>query len=1113
MAQNATISLIRNNPNIMSYLQRKLFASLLVFSLVFTNIVPAFAADEEQDSAPEQSEQQEQPDQSSDEDQTDSQESEEETQNEEDSNEEAEQESEENTEESSEEADQDEESTEQESEEPSTEQESDEENQNEEDSTEEEQTEYQNNSITPFSSPIVQVQDLEGDLCENTLVENGAAEITSESTGLVDVVALEDLLDGDWDVFDTIPGWYTDYGTSGIEVHRGSVIFPPHSGEFLIELDSHENATNGGNTNSAMSQDLELVAGDYSVSFAFRPRRATVNDNTIEVLFDDVVIGTADGTDTSAWVEYEFDIPNVSQGDHKITFRAAGEANSFGGLLDSISLNRYMTSETDDCSNYIPVFAAIDLPFAPMCTENDELVLQIRFTENTTAALTVNTLTEQFTDLSDGVEDGVINVPLTDSNGSMLLDTAMPSDDDFDGLGLQRLGNGQFELMQGRQLSEESTDILEAYLTLGEGEFTAITDGTYAFENNDQAEILDPTNSLHWFTRTTGGRDSKVISFTSNCDPIPTPPFNTMCSLDGTVSLQVRFYGDTDLEQSVTTNSQTYFDETDGVVDGAVTIPLSDFNGVYFEDTSLPESFDGLGLQRLGLGEFRLVQGPSDEVATAQVYLTLASGEFTSFQNTPSGLGELELTNNFNFIDQVEILDPANTVSSTTYASTGYDDVTYTYTTDCEPLWPLPPFEEACTIDGEQMLYVRFTNNTNTDKTVTTSTKTFVTENGVIQIPLADSTGAYIVDEEFPTEFDGLGLQRLGDGSIKIRQSQSASEELAKKIEAYLTLGTGNFLSFAEGSFKLEDNDVAEILDPANTFHFYGRTTSGQDELLLETENSCELPPTPPFENICELDEILYLDIRFLNRTNTELLVSTESEDFSPVEGVTRIPLTTETGEYIQDSTLPSEFLGLALQRQGEGFMTLSHGSQTDLTEIHAYTSLAGAEFTGFESDSLEGPSFNYQDTVEILDPANTVEWHTFTTSGSDTVILAYGSVTCSPAVEEETTGSGSGSSVTTTGTLLGNNSGGSGGTQTNSTDTNSTDQQSDQTPDQGEDTTPPAPAAFTPVSTFGDTEVLGEQIEDQNKNYIYAILAAIAGFLFLFFAFKKKDEQEENAS
>lgn len=228
--------------------------------------------------------------------------------------------------------------------------------------------------------------------------------------------------------------------------------------------------------------------------------------------------------------------------------------------------------------------------------------------------------------------------------------------------------------------------------------------------------------------------------------------------------------------------------------------------------------------------------------------------------------------------------------------------------------------------------------------------------------------------------------------------------------------------------------------------------------------------------------------------------------------------------------------------------MTLSQGPKhnSELDQIHAYMSLMGAEFLSYEeheTDSLEGASFSYQDTVEILDPANSVEWRTYTTSGTDTVIFAYGNMTCEPSTEQEDNGSNGGNG-STTGTLVGNNGNGGGDTETGSTETtDSNDGSGDASQgtdnNNGEDTTP-TPLAFTPATTTpgeaDDTEVLGEQIEaedepteenlledledpsqentDQdNKDYLYGIFAAIAGLLFLFFAFKKRDEEEEDAS
>jgi hypothetical protein len=157
-------------------------------------------------------------------------------------------------------------------------------------------------------------------------------------------------LDG-WDVYDDIPGWTTTEG-AGIEIQTSGVVTQAHSGRFYVELDSHPH---GGQSNSAMTQYVELAEGIYSLSFYYQPRTSRPGDNGIAVFFDGEQIGAADGTrsDLTGWTEYSFELADVSAGLHSISFEAFGLENTLGGFIDTVSLDDMSISHTPEPSTVL----------------------------------------------------------------------------------------------------------------------------------------------------------------------------------------------------------------------------------------------------------------------------------------------------------------------------------------------------------------------------------------------------------------------------------------------------------------------------------------------------------------------------------------------------------------------------------------------------------------------------------------------------------------------------------------------------------------------------------------------------------------------------------------
>jgi hypothetical protein len=172
-----------------------------------------------------------------------------------------------------------------------------------------------------------------------TLITNGSFEITDNRTGASNNRALNSLNPGKWDVYETIPGWTTLSGR-GIEIQATGVVVNAQDGVLYVELDSHPNSKLGGSTNSSMYQDVMLGVGNYLLTFWYRPRTNTANDNGIQVQFNNQAVYNV-STTTGAqnfWAKQEVLLQSTSAGSQRIAFGATGTANQLGGFIDNVSL-------------------------------------------------------------------------------------------------------------------------------------------------------------------------------------------------------------------------------------------------------------------------------------------------------------------------------------------------------------------------------------------------------------------------------------------------------------------------------------------------------------------------------------------------------------------------------------------------------------------------------------------------------------------------------------------------------------------------------------------------------------------------------------------------------
>ncbi len=173
------------------------------------------------------------------------------------------------------------------------------------------------------------------------LITNGDFETVDSRMGLVNNRQLSSLTPGRWDVYETLPGWTTLSGR-GIEVQASGVVVNAQSGSHYIELDSHPNSKLSGSTNAAMYQDVFLGTGNYELSFYYRPRTNSLNDNVINLLLNNINVLTVDSktSQQNNWALFSTQFTVLTKGTQRITFSAGGTANQLGGFLDTVSLTK-----------------------------------------------------------------------------------------------------------------------------------------------------------------------------------------------------------------------------------------------------------------------------------------------------------------------------------------------------------------------------------------------------------------------------------------------------------------------------------------------------------------------------------------------------------------------------------------------------------------------------------------------------------------------------------------------------------------------------------------------------------------------------------------------------
>ena len=149
-----------------------------------------------------------------------------------------------------------------------------------------------------------------------------------------------------WNVFDSLPGWHLVTG-SGIEVQTASTLgtIDPQDGNHYLELDSYGN--------SMIAQTISFAnVGSYVLSFFYSPRTDNAASNIIDyallagnepwgTVLSGSVTGPSNGsplTQVGLWTEIKTSFNILKAGDYALKFSANGTNDSYGGLIDNVSI-------------------------------------------------------------------------------------------------------------------------------------------------------------------------------------------------------------------------------------------------------------------------------------------------------------------------------------------------------------------------------------------------------------------------------------------------------------------------------------------------------------------------------------------------------------------------------------------------------------------------------------------------------------------------------------------------------------------------------------------------------------------------------------------------------
>lgn len=198
----------------------------------------------------------------------------------------------------------------------------------------------------PGPNPNPDIFDVPGNL-----IKNGNFEFMDASVGESNGHRLDDVNWRGWDIYQTIPHWFTSFG-AGIEIQRSSAVYPQaeYGGGQYVELDS--TTLNGKSSNSWMSQQVTglTVGQSYNLEVLYHKNHGTSSKEQrgVAVYWGKRIPGkvacilNAEDSETE-WKEISCSLTASAESMY-ITFAAFGDeatgrwGNDLGGLIDFVRL-------------------------------------------------------------------------------------------------------------------------------------------------------------------------------------------------------------------------------------------------------------------------------------------------------------------------------------------------------------------------------------------------------------------------------------------------------------------------------------------------------------------------------------------------------------------------------------------------------------------------------------------------------------------------------------------------------------------------------------------------------------------------------------------------------
>ncbi|WP_268799492.1 retention module-containing protein [Pseudomonas huanghezhanensis] len=149
--------------------------------------------------------------------------------------------------------------------------------------------------------------------------------------------------------------WQTGNRNNAVEIGKAStygVIDPKESaGNHVIELES-----NAGEVRNLYTDIPAKAGATYTISVDYSPRAGSLDNSVINVTWGGVLIGTLNASQTGLKT-YTFQVPVTSDGSARLEFKGV-DSNSFGGILDNISVTQAANTGLEGHSIALSQFAA-----------------------------------------------------------------------------------------------------------------------------------------------------------------------------------------------------------------------------------------------------------------------------------------------------------------------------------------------------------------------------------------------------------------------------------------------------------------------------------------------------------------------------------------------------------------------------------------------------------------------------------------------------------------------------------------------------------------------------------------------------------------------------------